>query len=173
MGKMKTLSSPLLFVIVLAACANAVAQGTSSAGAVATTPQPVLAVEISPVKNSVSTKDAVTVNVTYTNVSDHQLILRWSMLGIGLDIDVRDASGKPAPETDFGRFYDAAVDDKQKFALQQAHPETFFAADRQDFAALDAGKTKTWEFAVTRFYDMHQPGKYTIQSRCMIPETIC
>jgi hypothetical protein len=162
---MKRPSPALLFLMTFAACCGAVAQATPNAVASNGAPKPVLAVAIDPPKASVSPKDAAIVNVTYIyiNVSDHQLVLRWSMLGIGLDIDVRDESGKPAPKTDFGKFYDPSVDDKQKFALQQAHPETFFAADRQDFAAVDAGKTKTWEFAVTRFYDMHQPGKYTIQ----------
>ena len=156
-------------LLLLAMCGIAFAQNTP--GAEATAPQPVLAAAIDPPKASVSPKDATIVNVTYTNVSEHQLVLRWSMLGVGLNIDVRDESGKPAPKTDFGKFYDPSVDDKQKFALQQAHPETFFAADRQDFAALDAGKTKTWEFAVTRFYDMHQPGRYTIQIQEHDPES--
>ncbi len=119
---MKTLSASFLFVIVLAACANAVAQGTSSAGPVATTPQPVLAVGISPLKDSVSTKNEVVVNVRYTNVSDHPLSLTWEM-GLGLDIDVRDASGKRAPETDFARLYDPSVDDAQKFDIVKAHPD--------------------------------------------------
>jgi hypothetical protein len=160
---MKTLSAPLLSLIVLATCANAVAQGTSSAAPVATTPQPVLAVGISPVRDSVSTKNEVVVNVKYTNASDHPLSLTCSM-GLGLDIDVRDASGKRAPETDFARLYDPSVNDTQKFDIIKAHPN-YLNNDHQASAVLAPGESWSWRLFVTRFYDMHQPGKYTIQTQ--------
>ncbi len=157
---MKARNALLSLLAIFAMCGIVAAQNTPVPEA--TAPKPTLALGISPYKTAVSQKNAVLVMVTFTKVSDHQLDLAWPISGAGLDVDVRDESGKLAPDTDFGKLFNRpSIDDQQKEALTRAHPD--YLSDRNLRAVLGPKESNTWPLDVDRFYDMHQPGKYTVQ----------
>jgi hypothetical protein len=159
-----------LISAMLAARGTAVAQivrpGTKS-----TSDRPVTSITISPLHDSLKVGYPVLVNITVTNTSNHDGV-EITRLRSGADsqIDVRDANGKLAPDTSFGYVHNGHV------AQPDLDPARFSAADLADNATggatLNAKEATTWSINVSRFYDMSQPGKYSIRIQRGDPEDL-
>jgi len=90
----------------------------------------------------------VTINVSLTNTSDHDVDEGiMYMDGIGLDgcfvFDLRDENGKEVPK--------------------RIYPYEEFRTGRVVFRTIRAGETLKQDQTVSLRYDMQKPGKYTIQ----------
>ena len=121
---------------------------------------PVNSITISAFRDSVKTKSPVYIIVEFKNNSDHDLEFGRVLSGADCRIDVRDVQGKLPPETGFGYIHNGHV----------AHPEQdltrFSLSDLTDnglWASVKAGQSTEWVINAARFYDMTQPGKYTIR----------
>ncbi len=171
---MRILYTCFLISAMLASEGAAVAQIVRS-GTKSTSDRPVSSIAISPQQDSVNAGSAVLINVTLTNISDHAVAVTRMLSGADSQIDVRDVNGKSAPDTpNFGFFrnghathaeIDAAMNDPARLATAEL-------ADNLTGDTVQAGRTVTWSINVARFYDMSQPGKYSIRISRGDPEDL-
>ncbi len=124
-----------------------VAGGQISAGA-----QPPFSIKIRLLSEVVKLGSPVTIEVTKTNTSNHDLS---SMSESEFSIDVNDKNGSPAPETEAVR--------RQKEAQKEAQWTRSSGSVMGN--PLRPGDSDRRIIGVDRYYDMDQPGKYTIQLR--------
>ena len=87
----------ILFSAVLGACGTAMAQSSSTSGT-----QPVISLKISAAQSPIKTGAPVRVRVILTNEATHDVVFWRDTRGMDCRVDVRDASGKLAPDTKLG-----------------------------------------------------------------------
>lgn len=144
---MRKLSRLLAAAAVLLAVSSCTAQSTSNVQAV----KPSLLIELSAPKDGIKTGLPVRLEVMLTNTTREYILLTGERgpNGVeyrGLEIDVRDASGKILPKAE-----------AKPQRIEELPLNPFFAVP------LEPGKSLKYEIDLTRKYDLRRPGKYNVQ----------
>jgi hypothetical protein len=126
--------------------------------------RPVISLAIN-AKGTVKIGSPIVIGVILTNTSRHKIVVERQVRGTDCQVDVRDMSGKLAPDTRFGLIYNGHVSISD---MSQISPHDLNNATVN--IPVKAGKTWTWGLDVGRFYDMSKPGKYLIYIRMLDPE---
>ena len=164
---MRTLYTCFLVSVIHILSGSAVAQTSPKGSSQTASGTPVNSISISAYNDSVKAGRPVYIIVLFTNKMDHDLEFGRVLSGADCRIDVRDVQGKLPRETGFGYIHNGHV----------AHPEhdlTRFSlndlTDNDIWASVKAGQTTDWDINAAKFYDMRQPGKYTIRVERQDPE---
>jgi hypothetical protein len=136
--------------------------------------KPAISITINSSPTVVKTGTEVKVEITLTNVSNHQITLAKDNAqnhGESFNrIEVRDQKGNLAPDTRYARFLKGKVSDDDKRQDKNKavgdHGVELVNDLPLDSAAphvLKPGETLKDEIVVTKLFDLSTPGKYTIQ----------
>jgi len=128
---------------------------------------PVISLAISSMQDVIKAHAQVTVETVLTNISDHEIsTFQGSGSAQGYDVVVRDAQGKP-PRSASDYLAEQAKKDRDA-------GRPFRAIIRQGSAhtvQLKPGQNLKDRIEISAFYDLSQPGKYTIQVSRKDPES--
>ena len=117
--------------------------------------RPVISLAIS-AKPTLKAGSPVVIGVTLRNISRHDIVFGREIRGKDDRIDVRDSTGKLAPDTKLGLLYNGHV----VVETGQVNPQDMNL--NWVTIPVKAGKTWGWGVDVSQFYDMSRPGKYSI-----------
>jgi hypothetical protein len=98
----------------------------------------------------------IRVEVVLTNTSDHEIGILKSAPEADYMVEVRDANGNMAPDTDFGR--------------RQKDPASVKVSSATPLYSLKPGESLHDEIQIERLYKISGPGKYSIQASRTVPE---
>jgi len=159
---MRARLSWLLLFVALGTPRIATAQNPGSA-----TTQPVITLSISAVQASAKVGSPVRVKVVLHNISDHDILVAREVRGLDCRVDVRDAEGKLPPDTKLGYLWNGHVSnpDPSRLSPQELSGNLIYGT-------LKRGETSTWELDASKFYDIRQPGKYSLQVERRDPENL-
>ena len=164
---MRTLYTCFLVSVIHILSGSAVAQTSPKGSSQTSNSTPVNSISISAFNDSVKAGSPVYIIVQFTNKTDHDLGFARVLSGADCRIDVRDDQGKWPRETGFGYVHNGHVahleDDLTRFSSKDL-------ADERIWAEVKAGQTTDWDINAAKFYDMRQPGKYTIRVERQDPE---
>jgi hypothetical protein len=127
--------------------------------------QPVISLTLSSAQNSVKAGSPILVKVVMTNISGHGIGITEETHGRDYHIEVRDEKGKLPPDTKLGSVWNGNH--------PVVHPELLSPSDLSGnliSGTMPAGEKQNTGLDVSRFYDMSQPGKYSIQVQRADPE---
>jgi hypothetical protein len=122
--------------------------------------KPVTAISISPFRDPVKVGTTVFVIVTLTNTSNDDIEIERFLTGADSSVEVRDLNGNLLPDTHFGYVHNGHV------PQSQLDPSRFSTRDLEDSGVavmVKAGQSTKWSIAVSKFYEMRQPGKYSVR----------
>jgi hypothetical protein len=131
-----------------------------------TAPQPSVALTISADQDSVKAGAPVRVKAFLENKTNHDIPMALDASGgKAFPLEVRDAQGNLAPETPLGYVWNG---NQTNLDADRVSPKEL--SGNLVFGSLKAGDRAKREMDVSKFYEMKQPGKYTIQARALDPE---
>jgi hypothetical protein len=151
------------WLLIFVACGTfriAASQNQASA-----TTQPVVTLNVSAVQPSVKVGSPVRVKVVLQNISDHDIIVSREVRGLDCRVDVRDAEGRLAPDTKLGYLWNGHVSNPDLSRLSSQELTGSLIS-----GSVKRGETLTWELDASKFYEIKQPGKYSIQVERKDPE---
>jgi antitoxin (DNA-binding transcriptional repressor) of toxin-antitoxin stability system/type 1 fimbria pilin len=148
--KIARLFSLVLILTVLSACGTA-AGATPNAS-------PGISLKIAAVQKTVDTGSPVLIEIVLTNVSNRDLAMNSDTRGFDFHIKVRDSKRTLAAGTRLGYVWNgnAPVVDPAKVSPQDLESSAVHGT-------LKAGATFTRQLNAAKLYQMHSPGRYTIQ----------
>ena len=139
-----------ILLAVVSCCAVAIAESRDP-----------FSLSIAAVNSEVPAGSPVMIDVTLENTSNHDISVYRDNSpdqgGLVYKADVRDEDGKTAVETEFGR----AVQGHD--TLEQVSRKPYVIVGSGGDQNLAPGKEIKDRINVSKLYDLHQPGKYTIQ----------
>ena len=157
---MRTLYTCFLVSVIHILSGSAVAQTSPEGPSQTASGTPVNSISISAFNDSVKAGSPIYIIVQFTNKTNHDLEFARVLSGADCKIDVRDAQGKWPRETGFGYVHNGHVahleDDLTRFSSSDLN-------DNDIWASVKAGQATKWDINAAKFYDMRQPGQYTIR----------
>jgi len=149
----------LLFTV-LAAVTIVIAQSPRESSA-----QAAVSLVISAAQDHVRAGTAVPIKATLTNTSNADIFVIRDRGGRECKIEVRDIKGDLMPDTAAGYMWNGHVPNPDPARVS---PEDLKGS--LESGTLKPGEKLEWAFNAAKFYEMGQPGKYTIQIRRPDPE---
>jgi len=125
---------------------------------------PVISLAISAVRKSVRARSPVRVKVVLTNKSSHGILVGREVRGSDCQIEVRDVNGHLARDTAFGSVRNGRAESSR------VTPQ-YLVVNGFD-VTVKAGETLSWELDASKWFDMTQPGKYSIHIQKRDPESL-
>lgn len=145
----------LLVLALFATSASVVSQSSNTIGK-----SVAIFLTLRAVHDSVKAGTPVLVKIILKNISSQDIELARENRGRDSRLEVRETSGKLAPDTALGSIWNGHV-------ANPSSPEVPFQDLEGNlvFGTLKPGGTDTREVDAAKFYEMTQPGKYTIQTQ--------
>lgn len=110
-------------------------------------------IKISTSQDVVKVGSEVSLAIRMRNISNQEIYYAWGA-GPVFDVQIHDRDGKSAPETELG----LRIHGKDpRFAQQDSFHEPVI------LRTLGPEKDYDETFSLNRFYDLNEPGKYTVQ----------
>lgn len=150
-GKITSLFSLTMIVAILGVC-------TTIAAAAPPNATPGISLKITAAQYTVDVGSPVLITVVLTNVSKRDLRMTSDTRGFDFHLEVRDAKGALAPDTQLGYVWNgnAPYIDPAK-----VHPLDLESS--AVYGTLKTGATYTRRLDAAKLYQMNTPGKYTFQ----------
>ncbi len=143
---MKISLKPVLFLIILAACAASSAQNSTAP----------FTLTLEAKENPVHAGSEVKVDITLRNSSNRAMYMSYGLSEVDYAFDVRDSQQRIPPETEFAR---------------TSKGRAYFS-NNQVFYLQPGESLPKAPLVVSKFYDLSRPDKYTIQVSRVVPKEL-